>query len=144
LKRFSSNSRIALKTDSGPRAIVFNVSSALRFFCGRPLTIACAPRPRHAAALALVGWYLMQPPLDSGDRPDAKAPLSQWQESGAFDNAAECNKERFDTIKMYEKMLADAQQSKASHDSVDMLQRASLAFWKAQCIASDDPRLKRK
>ena len=99
---------------------------------------------RHAAALALVGWYLMQPPSNSGGRPDSKAPLSQWQESGAFDSADERSKERFDTIKMYEKTLADAQESKASHDSLDMLQNGLLAFWNAQCIASDDPRLKEK
>jgi hypothetical protein len=35
-----------------------------------------AMKPRHAAALALVGWYLMMPPW----RPtvDVSAPLSRW------------------------------------------------------------------
>lgn len=99
---------------------------------------------RLAAALAIVGWYLMQPPTDSRGRPDSEAPLSQWKESGAFDSAADCSKERLDTIKVYEKTLAEARQSKSSKDSVDMIQNGSLAFWNAQCVASDDPRLKGK
>src|SRR6185312_12144148 len=33
-------------------------------------------KPRHAAALALVGWYLMMPPWNPAL--DANAPLSKW------------------------------------------------------------------
>jgi hypothetical protein len=100
---------------------------------------------RHAAALALVGWYLMQPPSDnSHGRPDSDAPLPQWQESGSFDSAAKCNKERFDTINTYEKLLAEAQKSKSSGRDIDTAQNGLLAFLKAQCIATDDPRLKEK
>jgi hypothetical protein len=33
-------------------------------------------KPRHAAAPALVGWYLMTPPLDSG-QVLSDAPISQ-------------------------------------------------------------------
>ena len=66
-------------------------------------TIADASRKsrmnlRHAAALALVGWYLMTPPLSwSSDRKvigsDLSRPLSQWLPGLVFDTEAECNKE---------------------------------------------------
>lgn len=86
----------------------------------------------------------MQPPGDSHGRPDSDAPLSQWKEGVSFDTAAECNKERLDTINMYDKMLVDAGKLKSSDADIEFLQNASMAFWKAQCIASDDPRLKEK
>jgi hypothetical protein len=44
---------------------------------------------RHAAALALVGWYLMVPP-STGGKLDTKAPLPQWINEGAFDRADDC------------------------------------------------------
>jgi hypothetical protein len=43
---------------------------------------------RHAAALALIGWYLMAPPY--GDtRP--KIPLSEWDTQRVFDSARDCD-----------------------------------------------------
>lgn len=55
---------------------------------------------RHAAALVLVGWYLMIPPLivppPSENPPplstDDKAPLARWDISRSFDRADECEK----------------------------------------------------
>ena len=58
-------------------------------------------RSRHAAALALVGWYLMTPPLRSPQsvhwnegKPQqdtlTPAPLSQWRTVNSFDSASEC------------------------------------------------------
>jgi hypothetical protein len=44
---------------------------------------------RHAAAFALVGWYLMIPP-GSGSRVDIDAPLNKWSVFRSFDTAAEC------------------------------------------------------
>jgi hypothetical protein len=46
-------------------------------------------RLRHAAALALVGWYLMVPPTTDG-KIDNSAPLSQWDIRSSFDSAATC------------------------------------------------------
>jgi len=34
-------------------------------------------KPRHAAALALVGWYLMMPPMGNG-KVYVTAPLTKW------------------------------------------------------------------
>jgi hypothetical protein len=43
---------------------------------------------RHAAALALVGWYLLMPPAKHNGMP-ADVPLSRWRNFGAFDSAAQ-------------------------------------------------------
>jgi hypothetical protein len=74
---------------------------------------------RHAAALALVGWYLMVPPLTrfwwiGPERYDNAAPLSRWTNAQAFDRAQPCQV---------------AQQSTGLGHGV--------------CVATDDPRLKR-
>ena len=59
-------------------------------------------KPRHAAALALVGWYLMWPPERCVDKSrndlgvcdmhyDATAALWEWQEGRRFPTAQACN-----------------------------------------------------
>jgi hypothetical protein len=90
-------------------------------------------KPRHAAALALVGWYLMSAPLvtvnrscgadrDLGGCPvlndymatwDIHAPIRRWEIVGTFHTEKECK----------------------AHRGVNPLE---------QCIATDDPRLKEK
>jgi hypothetical protein len=49
---------------------------------------------RHAAALALVGWYLMVPPFTAQRAGpvdvDDQAPLSKWTIAGSFDTAEQC------------------------------------------------------
>jgi hypothetical protein len=51
--------------------------------------------PRHAAALALVGWYLMVPPgaMMKGGKVwtfSSDAPIRQWKVREPFDTAADC------------------------------------------------------
>ncbi len=83
----------------------------------------------HAAALALVGWYLMVPPRNlhpfvKGDNVDTAAPLSEWTHLASSDSAKECEArkaEYFNTV---------------AHVP-DMAQAAA----DAECIATDDPRL---
>jgi len=36
----------------------------------------------HAAALALVGWYLLAPPIKSRNVNDMSAPLAKWDQWG--------------------------------------------------------------
>jgi hypothetical protein len=51
---------------------------------------------RHATALALVGWYLVQPPESSlvpGKDYPAKAPFSEWLVVGAVKSQAECDEQ---------------------------------------------------
>jgi hypothetical protein len=82
-------------------------------------------KPHHAAALALVGWYLMMP---SGDHP-TEAHISHWLKVQTFDSAAECSSRRWDIL------------SEASANKDDFRLRTARAM---RCIASDDPRLKDK
>ncbi len=70
-------------------------------------------KPRHAAALALVGWYLMVPPIQNG-RPNDQAPFSKWVIEHIYDSADRC----------------------------DYVMRKLRPRIICECIASDDPRLK--
>ena len=88
---------------------------------------------RRAAALALVGWCLITPPLASvGNRwnaetreydPFTNAPLSQWQTVLTFDTAEECRAE----------LANQTAKIQASCPTCTAL---------AKCVASDDPGLK--
>jgi hypothetical protein len=98
--------------------------------------------PRHAASLALVGWYLMAPPYVSGCLPrtayrlglikkvpvslDTDAPLAKWDNQGSFDSAKECEQQKTEEFERWNKPN--------SHELSDQI-------LEAQCIATDDPRL---
>jgi len=86
---------------------------------------------RHAAALALVGWYLLLPPWVAYDTFDASAPLSKWQHSYSYDSATECESDRSSMIDYY------SHHPKA--DQANWFLRLHIA---SQCVATDDPRLK--
>jgi hypothetical protein len=100
---------------------------------------------RHAAALALAGWYLMLPPWSSPSKFDDKAPLNQWEQANAYDSAAVCEKSRYDTVKDLLKGHAPngnlLDQKTLTPETADYNARLYAA---ARCIASDDPRLKEK
>ena len=50
---------------------------------------------RHAAALALVGWYLMGPPrLDGPANFNIHAPLTQWTVIEKYDDSGACERGR--------------------------------------------------
>jgi hypothetical protein len=98
---------------------------------------------RHATALALVGWYLMVPPLsDTGI--DAQVPMAQWNISGSYDTASDCeaSKNRMDD------MLRDPTQvarikAEALKEGKDWDPHRAIARSEAsKCVATDDPRLK--
>ncbi|MHB8381862.1 MAG: hypothetical protein ACYDC3_05925 [Candidatus Binataceae bacterium] len=98
---------------------------------------------RHAAALALVGWYLMLPPLkvegpasnpNTPVEADTGVPLAQWHVISTgepFETKAECEAYPAHLIKL----LHDPNKPGAEH---------ALKYWlnKSQCFATDDPRLK--
>ena len=89
---------------------------------------------RHAAALALLGWYLMEPP----PLPDSwwlqywpwstahgwslDAPLSHWTVRDEFETLKRCQDELTTTRRWNAEYLA-----------------SSIEAW--QCVATDDPRL---
>jgi hypothetical protein len=95
---------------------------------------------RHAAALALVGWYLIVPPTrvdreglpeplpdKSGFFYDTDAPLSNWFNEGNFDSAAACAQS-----------LSELRHTPRA-TAADRIQESA-----AKCVATDDPRLKEK
>jgi hypothetical protein len=81
-------------------------------------------KPRHAAALALVGWYLMLPPFN-GKSVDADAPLSKWTVYATSDSVGKREGTRM--IAAFKRSQADANMQKELEA--------------AQCVASDDARL---
>jgi hypothetical protein len=92
-------------------------------------------KSRHAAALALVGWYLMVPPLtNNGRSTDTRTALSTWQVLKSLASAPECEAER-------NQLQHDANEQ-PNKDKNTLLAQYIAAH--SQCIASDDPRLKEK
>jgi|SRR5208337_782905 len=99
---------------------------------------------RHAAALALVGWYLMVPPVvqPSGgeEMADPSAPLSKWVNRGTFDSARKCDEAlqrfQFDIQSNYQSAVGEA----LTDSEFQRIRQAS----SAKCVAKDDPRLKEK
>ncbi len=89
-------------------------------------------KPRHAAALALVGWYLMSPPPKG-----STVPLAKWTYIGSFDTAVQCETRRGELADMYTngKPAPEGMTSQQAHDYVAT---------EVRCVASDDPRLKEK
>jgi hypothetical protein len=101
-------------------------------------------KTRHAAALALVGWYLMLPPdrpkLD--DSPDwvSQAPLGDWQIVQRFDAQWACNRRQ-------QNMIIDAQHAikpdAKAHRADAVLSDYAIAN-NVACVSTDDPRVKSK
>jgi hypothetical protein len=108
---------------------------------------------RHAAALALLGWYLLTPPIKEMPRPaatplgarpgettdndgggpryavDHSLPLSAWRIVDSFDSVDACRKAKDD--------LGATPESSGNR----MLTALALAGKKAICVVSNDPRL---
>jgi hypothetical protein len=85
----------------------------------------------HAAALALVGWYLMIPvPGYWND------PLSKWSHFDSYDTATECASVQ---RRMIEKTSRPDWDPGAGKFSAADLHRS---FAHSECISTDDPRLK--
>jgi hypothetical protein len=90
---------------------------------------------RHAAALALVGWYLMLPPAYVHHGMLAfrqNAPFTKWMRGRGFDGEAACK----DLIASVSKMRGPFENGQQAYV---VAQTAA-----GRCVASDDPRLKEK
>ena len=102
---------------------------------------------RHAAALALVGWYLLIPPVFSamGNHPrafnDLNASLNRWDIQASFESDTSCEKEK-------ERIRNEAPlRLKFAHEHPDQDQNGNIvavaeAWQRAECVATHDPRLK--
>ena len=93
-------------------------------------------RPCHATAFALVGWYLMVPPVSHGEL-DNTAPLGVWRIAHAFDTAKGCEDYRFQIQERSHKDVPSGGQL-ATNDN----QRFAEAAVFSQCVSADDRRLK--
>lgn len=87
-------------------------------------------KPRDAAALALVGWYLLIPPFSRSGQLQEFRPLDDWVYVDSFDTATECREATLQAVVQLE--------SEASSNS------RIQAYGASRCIATDDPRLKEK
>src|SRR5271156_2666492 len=128
--------------------------------------------PRHAAALALVGWYLLAPlpqinpatHLPTGQA-DLNVPFRYWMHWSSFDSAKKCETERQRQIHLYFQNDAklrneqSEQQEEAFEKGEDQAQNKPTGWHhalhgshgfgvtsalSAQCIGTDDPRLEDK
>ena len=117
-------------------------------------------KPRHAAALALVGWYLMMPPIIHEEDwqqqhvHPSTVPLSEWFTWNSFDTADACTKARLALIASgsdsvlndYHRWLAGRAPSEDLLDewaSTYSIPSAIMdAYGQSLCVATDDPRLK--
>lgn len=108
----------------------------------------------HAAALALVGWYLIIPPLEhfpKGARDSKGKPIprwlagglkgngdpdfSEWEIIGSYDAAASCQDEKADLVLK----VPDNVQDREAYSAM-----FPFLVNQARCLATDDPRLKGK
>jgi hypothetical protein len=92
---------------------------------------------RHAAALALVGWYLMTPPMGKYG-PNEMAPLSRWEHPYTFDSARDCESALAASRKCEALGIAAVEVQHGLQDEETPL--LLTIDWK--CLTSDDPRLK--
>jgi hypothetical protein len=92
-------------------------------------------KSRHAAALALVGWYLMLPPTHGGFLHFyTDEPLNKWCQGNYSETLVECKQGQQQRIR---ELIA------AGQKEPQRLKDAS--YWtKGQCVAEDDPRLRPK
>ena len=108
----------------------------------------------HAAAVALVAWYLMVPPISDRAMVQLDRPLSEWQQDGVFDAASDCQRAKDKEI------ICDAAIQRGTAEEIDracefhagtksrtddvMRLAAHLRierYTHAQCLATDDPHL---
>ncbi len=105
---------------------------------------------RHATALALVGWYLMAPPIayDSQRHAMGKVlnglPLSTWVLLSSFDTAKGCEDWRWGQVTSLASTITAAKKRAQTQEQLRNIDATWAQTDLAECIATDDPRLKEK
>ena len=93
---------------------------------------------RHAGALALVGWYVISPPLgrpkNGNDYVDGGAPYYKWTVLLEFDDLTQCQERR-------DLEIQDGEDGLKKPPTEDLL---AMVETESECIATDHPRLKEK
>jgi hypothetical protein len=77
--------------------------------------------------LAIVGWYLLYPPVTYKVDPDSYTSLSKWVIDGSYGSAADCDEAHRSDVNALQGL---------AQNSRDFLQTQV-----GRCIAADDPRL---
>jgi hypothetical protein len=98
-------------------------------------------KPRHAAALALVGSYLMLLPPQTSKSPlrfDANAPLNKWYIAGGFGTAAECEAYKSESNGRWLRAL------EPRHLDAKTISDVRLYQAQERCVAANDARLNSK
>jgi hypothetical protein len=118
------------------------------FNTGRSSGTTVRMDPRHAAALGLVGWYLMVPPVASDGEVDAYAPLSKWWKFQTDDSADEC---RTFLLEMRTPPVTEAEWEGSRRAALELKHTPTLnpeelqkRLLESLCIEENDPRLKGK
>ena len=97
----------------------------------------------HAVAVSLLGWYLMLPPA-SGQNGIPQlmidAPISHWTVAESFDTSKDCEKELDLRRTNFEKIYKKTNHNNVGEEFWSGLYMA--AADSAECVATDDPRLK--
>ncbi len=96
---------------------------------------------RHAATLALTGWYLMVPTSygDHSLRYERELPLSRWTAFESFNSADDCEITMAGAIRNTAK---DRIEHQDDPNNGTPAQRLAFLYTQAQCIETDDPRLR--
>jgi len=94
----------------------------------------------YTAAMALVGWSLLLPPVSRTMRLDMNPDLSKWSIHSSHATEAECRQER-QRLQALATPSADEQKSSLRRPARDA--RAA-RYRSSRCVSSDDPRLKSK
>jgi hypothetical protein len=98
-----------------------------------------AVNPRHAAAFAIMGWYLMTPPTDGNGHFFKERPLSRWTMSGSFDSVRDCIASKQDFVDTFPEGVCPPNLAAQGPKECNAKLNFALA---GECIATDDPRLK--
>ena len=99
-------------------------------------------KARHAAAFALVGWYMLGPPIGADNLLKLNSPLSAWEQLGTFDTERECQ-EMLTALR--EHPFTDAVVrgiQRDSHYTTLSPEQYDIRLYASSCIEADDPRLK--
>ncbi len=106
-------------------------------------------KPRHVAAFALVGWYLMIPPkvvINGTNQLAVNAPISQWGRGRLYASERECDDARAQLRKIGERpkrhgpfMIVEPDGRKFVGTFDPLFDQMLVGV---RCIATDDPRLK--
>jgi len=102
---------------------------------------------RQAFSLSLFAWYLLIPPVFSpmGEHHrsfnDLSAPLNRWDIWAKFDSQSSCEKEK-EQLWLEAPVCLKFASEHPDQDADGNIVAVSEAWQRANCLASNDPRLK--